>query len=98
MPYTDSVHTVALPIGKHSFAAHRLPRVRARLHPFRVLRNAAEKLMTPAKPVLVNLASIPLTVAGIGLIDVGVFYASTIAGFIITGITLIVLEHLAADE
>lgn len=90
MPYTDSVHTVALP------NTLRMPRVR--VHPLRRLRQISEKLMTPAKPVLANLASIPLTVAGLGCIDCGVFFASTIAGFIITGISLIVLEHLAADE
>ncbi len=91
MPYTDGVHTLTLPSALHA----RRPRA---IHPLRRLRQIAEKLMTPAKPVLVNLASIPFTFAGLGCIDCGVFFASTIAGFIITGISLIVLEHLAADE
>ena len=50
------------------------------------------------KPVLANLASIPLTVAGIGCVDTGVFLANTVAGWIVTGLSLVVLEHLIADE
>lgn len=49
------------------------------------------------KPVLVNLVSIPFTVAGIGCIDTGVFLASRIAGWIVTGVSLVVIESLIAD-
>jgi hypothetical protein len=55
-------------------------------------------LLTPARPVLANLASIPLTVAGWACIDAGMFAANTVAGLIVTGITLMVLEHQIADE
>lgn len=54
--------------------------------------------LAPVVPVLKNLVSIPLTVAGIGCIDCGVFLANTIAGFIVTGLSLMWLEHLLADE
>lgn len=58
----------------------------------------AAKIVQPHKAVLSNLASIPLTVAGIACADTGAFLASTIAGWIFTGVTLLVLEHLIADE
>lgn len=56
------------------------------------------KILSPARPALLNLVSIPLTVAGIGFIDTGVFIASTVAGWIVTGVSLLVLEHMIADE
>jgi hypothetical protein len=56
------------------------------------------KLAAPAKPVLANLVSIPLTVLGYACVDIGVFKASTVAGWIVTGVTLMVLEHQIADE
>ena len=52
----------------------------------------------PAVPVLKNVAQVPFTVAGLGCIDTGVFFASTIAGFIVTGLSLMWLEHLIADD
>ena len=58
----------------------------------------AGRLLSPHRAALSNLVSIPLTTFGLAAIDVGVFYASTIAGWIVTGISLIVLEHLIADE
>jgi len=45
-----------------------------------------------------TIASMPLTVAGLGCIDTGVFYASNVAGWIVTGLTLIGLEFLATDN
>lgn len=45
-----------------------------------------------------NLASMPLTVAGIGCVAAGVFLWSLIAGLIFLGVALIVLEYLIADD
>ncbi len=61
-------------------------------------RNLLAVILSPARPALANLISIPLTVAGIGFIDTGVFLASAIAGWIVTGVSLLVLEHMIADE
>ena len=56
------------------------------------------RLIKPFIPAAQNLAAIPLTIAGLGCIDAGVFFASFIAGLIITGLSLILIEHLGADE
>lgn len=45
-----------------------------------------------------NLASMPLTLGGFGCIDAGVFMINMIAGVIVTGVLLLVLEHIAADS
>ena len=59
---------------------------------------AASRLVKPARPALANLAASPLHVLGLGCIDTGVFTASPVAGWIITGLSLIWLEHVIADE
>jgi hypothetical protein len=61
-------------------------------------QRVAVKVVAPTKPVLKNLAAIPLTVAGLACIDVGVFTASPIAGWLVTGVSLMWLEHLIADD
>jgi hypothetical protein len=58
----------------------------------------ASKALTPAKPVLANLAHIPLTVAGTGCIDYASFHLGGGWGWLVTGLSLLVLEHLVADE
>ncbi|WP_370120311.1 hypothetical protein [Streptacidiphilus sp. MAP12-33] len=40
-----------------------------------------------------RLAPSALTIAGLGCIDTGVFQANTIAGWIATGISLLILEY-----
>lgn len=58
----------------------------------------ARRVLQPAKPVFQNLLSMPLSVAGYVAVDIGVFQASAIAGWIVTGASLIWLEYLIADE
>lgn len=62
------------------------------------MRAVAARISTPVLPVLHNLASIPLTVAGIGCVDAAAFVGNTIAGLVVTGLSLIALEYLIADE
>jgi hypothetical protein len=45
-----------------------------------------------------RLAPSALTIGGLGCIDIGVFTANTIAGWIVTGLSLIVLEYRVDDE
>lgn len=59
---------------------------------------AARRLLRPARPALANLASMPLTAAGIGLADYAVFRIGVTAGCMVTAVSLAVLEHLIADE
>ena len=54
--------------------------------------------ITPAKPVAANLAKIPLTVAGLGCIDASFFLWSLIGGLVATGVTLMLVEHMIADD
>ncbi len=61
-------------------------------------RTTVVSALRPAKPVLANLATIPLTVAGFGCLDAAAFMWNTIAGLAAAGVLLIVLEHLIADE
>lgn len=59
---------------------------------------SALSVLHRAMPVGRNLAQVPFTVAGIACVDVGVFVASAVAGWIVTGLSLILLELLIADE
>jgi hypothetical protein len=45
-----------------------------------------------------RVAEIPLTVAGLGCIDAAAFVGNTIAGLVVTGLSLIGLEYAIADE
>jgi hypothetical protein len=58
----------------------------------------AARLLTPARPVLRNLASVPFTVAGWGLLSAAAFELNLIAGLACSGVILMVLEHQIADE
>jgi hypothetical protein len=55
-------------------------------------------VLSPARPALGNLASIPLTVAGWGLVSACAFQAGTTLGLGVSGVVLMVLEHQIADE
>ena len=62
------------------------------------VRRSAARLAKPARPALANLASVPLHVAGLGCIDAAAFTGNVIAGLVVTGLSLIWLEHVIADE
>lgn len=47
---------------------------------------------------LKNLLSVPLTTAGAACFSVAAFLGNTIAGFAVTGVCLVVLEAVIADE
>lgn len=84
--------TITIP-GQKSRGSHTLfKRV------FGVLRNSTVRVFSPHRASLVKLADIPLTVAGAGCVAAGVFLASTIAGLVILGGVLILLEYLIADD
>ncbi len=63
-----------------------------------VSATAARRLLTPHKAALRNLAGIPLTVLGAGSIDFAGFHIAHGWGWLVTGVSLVVLEHLIADE
>jgi hypothetical protein len=61
-------------------------------------RRALARATTPVTGLAVKLAEIPLTVAGIGCIDAAAFVGNTIAGLVVTGLSLMALEYVIADE
>lgn len=63
-----------------------------------VLAVAGQKVLEPHKASLRNLGQIPLTVCGTGFIDFAAFHLGHGWGWLVTGISLIVLEHLIADD
>ncbi len=56
------------------------------------------RVVSPHRVSLANLASIPLTVAGIGCVDYAAFHLGSGWGWLVTGLSLILLEHMIADE
>lgn len=60
--------------------------------------SAATRVVSPHRAALKNLASIPLTVAGTGCVDFAAFHLAHGWGWLVTGLSLVALEHLIADE
>lgn len=58
----------------------------------------AKLLVSPHKAALANLRSIPLTVAGIGCTDYSAFHLGGGWGWLVTGVSLMILEHMIADD
>ena len=59
---------------------------------------AAKIALTPHKAALANLRDMPLTVAGVAGIDFAGWHISHGWGWLITGVSMIIVEHLIADE
>ena len=86
-----------------SVAARRpsVPRARwrPRIRPLaRAAVRVAARLLAPARPVAANLASVPLHVAGLASIDFAAFHWAHSWGWLVTGVSLIWVEHVIADE
>lgn len=58
----------------------------------------ASDMIAPHRTVLSNLRQIPLTVAGFACIDFAAFHLPHGWGWLVTGLSFILLEHLIADE
>lgn len=77
-----------------------VPRWRSR-HARQLLLPASRRAgrwLKPVRPVLANLAAVPLHVAGLGCVDFAAFHLGHGWGWLVTGATLIWLEHVIADE
>lgn len=61
-------------------------------------RRVLARATSPAGPLLAKLAEYPLTVAGLGCIDAAAFVGDTIAGLVVTGLSLFALEFVIADD
>lgn len=60
--------------------------------------SAAQSLIEPHRASLSTLRDIPLTVAGTGSIDFAAFHLAHGWGWLVTGISLILLEHVIAED
>lgn len=63
-----------------------------------ILVAARDRLLTQHRASVARLADMPLTVVGAGLIDFAAFHVSHGLGFLVTGITCLVVEHMIADS
>lgn len=57
-----------------------------------------KRAIAPHRASIANLVNIPLTTAGIGFIDFAAFHLAHGWGWLVTGLSLMVLEHIIADE
>lgn len=63
-----------------------------------VVMGVAQKAVAPHKASIANLKAIPLTVAGTGCIDFAAFHVGHGWGWLVTGVSLVLLEHIIADS
>ena len=64
----------------------------------RACRRIATAAVLPHRAALANLRAIPLTAAGAASIDFAAFHIGHGWGWLATGISLVILEHIIADE
>lgn len=62
------------------------------------VRGAAARLAAPHRAAVANLLHIPFTAAGAGCIDYAAFHVGSGWGWLCTGISLILVELIIADE
>lgn len=62
------------------------------------MAGAATRLLRPYRAALGNLRSIPLTAAGAACIDFAAFHLGHGWGWLVTGLSLVLVEHVIADE
>lgn len=64
----------------------------------RAVKAAAVKVASPHRAALANLKDMPLTLAGAACVDFAAFHYIHMIGWVVTGVSLVVLEHAIADE
>lgn len=64
----------------------------------RVLLSAIRVAAAPHKASLARLWDIPLTVTGAGFVDFAAFHVAHGLGWLVTGLSLVVVEHLVSDS
>lgn len=63
-----------------------------------VVTTAVARAASPRSAALVNLRSMPLSLAGTASIDFSAFHVAHGWGWLVTGASLWIIEHLIADE
>jgi hypothetical protein len=64
----------------------------------RKARPVLAKFLRPARAPLANLAQVPLTFCGFACLAAAALWWNPVAGLACTGVLLIVLEHVIADD
>jgi hypothetical protein len=93
--------TTTLPVAEH--ADYRQPRVGPAVRRIGsvvsgVLLSVVRVVAAPHKASLARLWDIPLTVTGAGFVDFAAFHVAHGWGWLVTGLSLVVIEHLISDE
>lgn len=77
----------------------RAPRLRAGAATLgRTMAALGRRAIAPHRASLTNLARIPLTFSGAGCVDYAAFHVASGLGWLVTGISLVLIEHVIADE
>lgn len=63
----------------------------------RAVAAVAGALVSPHKAAVARLVEIPLTVVGVGCVDTAAWTVAAGLGWLVTGVSLFLLEHLIAD-
>lgn len=63
-----------------------------------VAKTVGRVALTPHKASLLRLTEMPLSVIGYGLADFAAFHVDHGVGWLATAVSLIVIEHLIADD
>lgn len=71
---------------------------RSTLQRLKALGGMVASFARPARVPLQNLAHYPLFAAGSGLMDFAAFHVGHGWGWLATGLSLVVIEHVIADE
>ena len=88
--------TITITTTPHPNARRRLRNAAVTL--WATLTTLATRAATPHKAALANLAHMPLTVAGLGCADYAAWHIAAGWGWAAIAASLILLEHLIADE
>lgn len=96
--YIDKHQCTLEIVGYPATISERIQRTGRTAQVFKSLRSAVTSFVRPAKPALKNAAAIPLTIAGLGCVTAGVFLINPIAGLMVLGPVLVLIEHMIAED
>lgn len=63
-----------------------------------IIITIAGLIVKPHQASIANLWNVPFTVAGLGCADYAAFHVSAGLGWLVTGASLVLIEHLIADD
>lgn len=97
VPYRLPAGSLARSLGGAS-AVPRRPRAARRLAGVRGLVDRLGGALAPHRAALARLRDMPLTVAGAVCVDFAAFHYVHAIGWLVTGVSLMLIERIIADE